>query len=185
MNRVLKTRIEKLLCIAFIGFWGFGCTMQSRKAGNLSTVSFNDLVQRVTVPGVVSSNRKTMISAPYSGYIKKIYVQVGQKVAEGAPIVSVVQSLRNSSEEVYPLRAPFAGTVAQVLKTEGEYVEQYGNSGGTGGGGKGNSIIRIDDLSHLFVDATSPEIEVDKLQEGQVVVFLVLVLLRRSYKGKI
>lgn len=46
-------------------------------------------------------------------------------------------------------------------------------------------MIRIDDLSRLFVEATAPEIEVDKLKIGQAVVIKAPALLGKSYQGKI
>ncbi|MEI6790340.1 MAG: efflux RND transporter periplasmic adaptor subunit [Myxococcaceae bacterium] len=162
-----------------------GCTKPSASSKNLGSAAYGDLIQRVTVPGVVSANKKTTFTAPYPGYVKKIYVQVGQKVSAGDPIISLVQSLRNPDDEVYPLRAPFSGTVVQILKTEGEYVEQYGTTSGMGGSAPANAMVRIDDLSKLFVEATAPEIDVDKLKEGQEVLFKSSALLGHSYKGKI
>jgi multidrug efflux pump subunit AcrA (membrane-fusion protein) len=92
--------------------------------------------------------------------------------------VSVAQSLRGSHEEVFPLRAPFTGTVVQVLKTEGEYVEQQNAQAGS-------AIVRIDDLSRLFVDASAPEIEIGKLKEGQDAIIKASAILTKSFHGKI
>lgn len=159
-----------------------GCDRSSGSAGNagnLGVATRGDLVQRVTIAGGVQPNRKTLISAPYSGYVRKLYVEVGKRVAAGDPVVSVAQSLRGSSEEVYPMRAPFAGTVVQVLKTEGEYVEQSSSSSGA------NAIVRIDDLTRIFVEANSPEIEVGKLKLGQEAVIKASAVLGRAYRGRI
>jgi multidrug efflux pump subunit AcrA (membrane-fusion protein) len=128
---------------------------------------------------VVVPQRKTIISAPYSGYIRKIYVHVGQKVQAGDPIVSIAQSVRSQDEEVHPLRAPFSGTVVHVLKTEGEFVEQ------TAQGNSTNGIVRIDDLSRLYIEATAPEIEVTKLKTGQEGVVKALAILNQTYSGRI
>jgi HlyD family secretion protein len=138
----------------------------------------SDLIQRVTVAGNITPNRKTLISAPYPGYIRKIFVNIGDAVKGGDPIVTLAQSLKENSEETYPLRAPFSGTVVQVLKTEGEYVDQQSGQGG-------NTLVRIDDLNHLFVDASVPEIEMGKLKVGQEVIIKASAVLGRSYKGRI
>ena len=146
-----------------IGVLGVGLIFHfksnSAHSANYGTVTRGDLVQKVTIAGSVNPNRKTVITAPYNGYVRKIFVQIGQHVKEGDPIVSLAQSLKGSVEEIYPMRAPFSGTVVQVLKTEGEYVEQTNS--------QANGLVRIDDLSRMFVDANSPELEIGKLKEGQ------------------
>jgi multidrug efflux pump subunit AcrA (membrane-fusion protein) len=170
-----------LLVLVAGGAWRFYGTRASSGAqsSRLGTVTRGELIQRVTIAGSVDPNRKTVISAPYSGYVRKLYVEIGQHVKEGDPIVSVAQSLRGSDEDVYPMRAQFAGTVVQVLKTEGEYVDAQG------GQGTSNSIVRIDDLTRIFVEANSPEIEVAKLKVGQEAIIKASAVLGRSYKGKI
>lgn len=171
------SNLRVFFCSCLLGLILTDCT-SSKPSINIAPVAYNDIVQRVTVPGSVVANRKTLISAPYSGYIKKIYVHLGQKVQEGEPIVSITQSLRNSNEEVFPLRAPFGGTVVQVLRTEGEYIEATNYN-------VGSSVVRIDDISKLFVEAIAPEAEISKLREGQEVVIKASALLSHAYKGKI
>jgi HlyD family secretion protein len=145
----------------------------------MGVVKRGDIVQRATIAGTTIPNRKTIIAAPYNGYVRKIYVHIGDKVKAGDPIVSIAQSLRGSGEDPYPLRAPFAGTVVQVLKTEGEYVEQ-----GTGATGS-SALVRIDDLSQIFVDASCPELEVEKLKIDQPAVIKASAILDHNYEGKI
>lgn len=160
----------------FLLLVGVGCkgTKSVPASENLGTVSKEDIIQRVTVAGTVTPNRKTLITAPYNAYVRKIYVKIGDHVKAGDPIVSLSQSLR-SNEEIYPLRAPFDGTVVQILKTEGEYVE--GASGGT------NTLVRVDDLSKLLVEASVPEIDVSKLKIGQAVIVKASAVLNRTYEG--
>jgi multidrug efflux pump subunit AcrA (membrane-fusion protein) len=134
-----------------------------------------DLVQRVTVAGTIIPKKRTVIVPPYTGYIKKIYVKVGDLVRMGDPIVSVVQSLA-SAAEVYPIRAPFPGSVVQVLRSDGEYVEEKSDN---------NVIVRIDDLSSLLVIADSPEMEMVKVKVGQEVVVKASALPARSYHGTV
>ena len=164
-----------ILCALALGGWAYTRPFKKVASSNLGSVTRGDLIQRVTIAGSLNPKRKTLISAPYNAYIRKLYVQIGQAVKDGDPIVSLAQSLRGNAEDSFPLRAPFAGIVVQVLKTEGEFVEQ----------GIANSLVRIDDLSQLFVEASAPEIEVDKLKIGQEVVIKASAILGRSYKGKI
>ena len=180
MKVFLKNKIWILLILGL----GVGAVLFVRRSApvassTLGKVVRGDVIQRVTIAGGVTPNRKTMISAPYNGYVRKIYVHVGDHVKAGDPIVALAQSLRGDDDASYPLRAPFAGTVVQVLKTEGEYVELQSSTGGT------NAIVRIDDLSRLFVEASTPEIEIEKLKIGQEVIIKASAVLDRSYKGKI
>jgi HlyD family secretion protein len=103
-------------------------------------------------------------------------VKLGDVVTAGAPIVSLTQSLRGDGEEVYPMRSPFAGRVTQVLRQEGEYVEQ---------GKENNGIVRIDDQSHLFVYSDVPETEVRRVLLGQDVNIRANAILDRTYHGVI
>jgi multidrug efflux pump subunit AcrA (membrane-fusion protein) len=182
MNRSLlknKKRWVVLGLVICLGVWALTREVRKPKSTHMGSVVRADLVQRVTIAGTLNPNRKTLISAPYNGYVRKIHVDIGRKVQAGDPIVSVSQSLRGSGEEVFPLRAPFDGTVVQVLKTEGEYVEV------NGGQGSGNALVRIDDLTRLLVEASAPEIEVAKLLIGQEAVIKASAVLGRAYKGKI
>jgi multidrug efflux pump subunit AcrA (membrane-fusion protein) len=167
-----------LLLLAFLAFGAYRGSHVST-GFVLGTTTRGDLVKRVTIAGSISPNQKTVISAPYSGYVKKLYVKIGDHVKAGDPIVSLTQSLTAAHEEVYPMRAPFDGVVVQVLKTEGEYVDPTNtNSNGTG-------IVRIDDLTHFYVDATSPEVEIGKLKVGQEAIIKSSSILSRTYKGRI
>src|SRR5262249_31768957 len=87
------------------------------------------------------------------------------------------QSLKRTSEDGYPLRAPFSGAVVQVLHNEGEYVEQ--------GVGEGKTIVRIDDLEQLEVDSSVPEMEIGKLKIGQDAEIKATANVDHSYKGVI
>ncbi|MGK5088560.1 efflux RND transporter periplasmic adaptor subunit [Bdellovibrionota bacterium FG-2] len=144
--------------------------------GNIAVVKKDDLVQRVTVAGIVVPKRRTVISPPYNGYLKRVFVRVGDSVSANDPIVTIVQTLHGNAEDTFPMRSPFPGTVVQVLRTEGEYVEM----------GKDNSsLVRIDDLSQLFIETDVAEIEIPKLKVGQEVVIKASALLNRSFKGVI
>jgi HlyD family secretion protein len=179
MKRFLKNKFSwALIGVLLIAGVTLLRNTQKSETSNLGVVSRSDLIQRVTISGTVTPNRKTVISAPYNGYIRKLYVQIGGHVNPGDPIVSVAQSLRGSAEDVYTLRSPFSGTVVQILKTEGEYVEQQSTQGG-------NALVRIDDLSRMFIEAATPEIEIGKIKVGQEAIIKASAVLGRTYQGKI
>ena len=183
MKRWLINKRGLLVALAVLGIVVFAITSRSTFSGggitNTGFVKRQDLIQRVTVAGTVTPARKIIITAPFNGYVKKLYVKVGDRVKAGDPIVSISQTLRNPNEEVFPLRSPYPGTVVQVNKAEGEYVNQNDN------GNYSNLIVRIDDISSLFVDATTPEIEITKILIGQETQIKAPAIAQRSYKGKI
>src|SRR4051812_25620135 len=69
-----------------------GCTKTTTKNAN-AKVERKDLVQRVTVSGTVASARQTVVQVSFEGYVKKLYVTMGEKVKKDQPLVTVVQSL--------------------------------------------------------------------------------------------
>ncbi|HEY8279769.1 MAG TPA: efflux RND transporter periplasmic adaptor subunit [Bdellovibrionota bacterium] len=161
------------VALAAIGF--LALRGGSGEDGKVGKVTRQDLVQRVTIAGNVVSKRRTLVTAPYNGYVRQIFVKVGDQVKPGQALVSVAQSLQ-SSEPVFPLRAPYAGTVMHVQKHEGEYVKE---------GDPQDYILRIDDLSKLYVQASAPEVDRVKLTGGLDAVIKASAVPARSYKGKI
>lgn len=149
-----------------------------KKMTSSGKVKKKTLIQRVTISGIVIPNRKAVISAPYNGYVKKLYVSIGAQVNQGDPIITLSPSTDGGSESAFPLRAPFAGTVVQVFKSEGEYAEQGSTS-------PNNYLVRLDDLSQLYVEASVPEMEVGKLQLGQDAIIKASALFNTSFQGKI
>ena len=147
------------------------------KAGAIQTfkVQKGELLQRVTIAGVIEALKTTVVTAPYDGYVQKIFVKIGDKVKEGDPLVSITQSLQ-ATESVYPIRAPFGGTIVQVLKTEGQFVKQ---------GDTKDFLIRLDDISKLYVNASVPEIDIVKIKKGQEAIVKASPILDRIYKGTV
>lgn len=138
-------------------------------------VQKGELLQRVTIAGVIEALKTTVVTAPYDGYVQKIFVKIGDKVKSGDPLVSITQSLQ-ATESVYPIRAPFSGTIVQVLKTEGQFVKQ---------GDTKDFLIRLDDISKLYVNASVPEIDIVKIKKGQEAIVKASPILDRSYKGNV
>jgi multidrug efflux pump subunit AcrA (membrane-fusion protein) len=133
-----------------------GSTGGGAKGKRYGKVKRGDLVQRVTVSGMVHPLRRTIFVAPYDGYIHKLYVKVGQKVAKGDPVVAITTSL-SSPEQIFPIRAPFGGTVVDVEKMEGEYV---------GKDEQKKTIVRIDDQDKFFVIAKAAELDASRIKVG-------------------
>ena len=142
---------------------------------DIGTVRRQDLVQQVTIAGTIVSNRETTITAPYPGYVRKLYVKIGDPVKSGDPIVSIAQTL-NEQGSIFPLRAPFPGTVVQVQKKEGEYVKQNEQEG---------MIVRIDDLTKLFVNTNVPELDMVKIKTGQETLIKATALPGKTFQGVI
>lgn len=147
-----------------------GKTKASRR---IEAVKKMDLIQRVTIAGNVVPKRKTIVTAQFNGYVKKLFVKVGDKVKKDDPLVSVVQSLQ-SVDPVYPLRSPFSGTVVQVLKDEGEFVKQNDPQ---------DYILRVDSLDELYLNSDVPEIDSVKIKKGQEVIVKASAILDKTYKG--
>lgn len=160
-----------VLIVAAIAFW-----FHSRKSDqpkNIGTITRGDLVQRVTVAGAIAPNKKSIITAPFNGYVQKLFVKLGQSIKEGEPLFSLSQSLE-SPERNHPVRAPFSGTVVQIQKSEGEYAKENDLT---------DFILRIDDFSKFYVLAEAPEIEAVRLKIGQEAVIKASAVPSRSFKG--
>ncbi len=166
-----------MLCLvgAALTYRSLSRTSSAATEAKIATVGKGDIVQRVTVAGVVVPKRRTIILPPYAGFIQKVYVKIGDRVKQGDPVLSIVQSLA-SREEVFPIRAPFPGVVVQVLGSEGEYVRSDDAK---------KFVVRIDDLTELFIHADVPELDMVKIQKGQEAVIKASAILDRSYKGVI
>jgi multidrug efflux pump subunit AcrA (membrane-fusion protein) len=139
---------------------------------NLGVVKRQDLSQRVNVSGAVAPNRTVTFVPPYEGYVRKIYVKLGQTVKAGDPVVKITPG---ADDEAFPLRAPFDGVVVQVMRTEGQYVSKN----------KDDAIVRVDDISKLNVESDAPELDYAKLKVGQDVIIKASAIMSRTYKGKI
>lgn len=140
---------------------------------DIGTVVKQDLIQRVTIAGTVTPIKKTLVITPYNGYVKKLFVKVGDRVKQGDPLVSIVQSLQNADGS-FPLRSPLDGVIVQVGKTEGEFVKD---------GDPAEYILRIDDNSKYFIMADAAEIDRVKLKSGQEAIIRASAILDRTYKG--
>jgi multidrug efflux pump subunit AcrA (membrane-fusion protein) len=139
----------------------------------MGAVKRGDLVQRVTVSGEVVPARRTIFVAPYSGYVQRLFVTVGQKVNKGDPVLSITSSLQ-SPETVYPIRAPFAGTVVSISKKEGEYVTEKDTK---------DVIVRVDDLETYYVLSKAPETDAARIKKNMEVEIKINAIQKETLKG--
>jgi HlyD family secretion protein len=140
-----------------------------------SVVKREDVIQRVTVSGKVVPNFRSEIFPGFDGYLRTVFVKLHQKVKKGDPLVLFTPTLDGSSYAQYPIRAPFNGVVTQINNTEGEYMEKSNS--------QKQPVVRIDDLSRLFVAADVAEIDYPKVTVGQDVLIRISPILDRTYKG--
>jgi multidrug efflux pump subunit AcrA (membrane-fusion protein) len=135
-----------------------------------------NIESRVTVGGTLVPLRRSVLSAPYNGYVFRYHADVGDKVKTGQPLVTFTQTLRGAGEQPFPLRAPFDGRIVQRLHQEGEYVET---------GKDGSGLIRVDDDSQLFVESDVAENDLERLRLGQEAIVRVNAVPDREYHGNI
>jgi multidrug efflux pump subunit AcrA (membrane-fusion protein) len=180
MSSLLKNKTLLVVLVLVTAGAGFVYGLRGKVLGGgtmspTGKVKIENLIQRVTIAGSAEPVRSTVVTAPYDGYVKKLFVKLGQKVKAGDPIVSIAQSLQ-AGDDVFPLRSPFTGTVTQVLKSEGEYVKQNDFD---------NFVLRIDDLTKMYIHAKAPEIDVVKIKDGMESVIKVSAILSRNYNGSV
>lgn len=137
-------------------------------------VKKGDIVQEVVVSGVLTPKRRLVVSPSYDGYIKTIFVKLGQMVRMGDPLVKIVSS-PTGDEVGYPQRAQFTGRVVDVLRNEGEWVEKT----------KDNPILVIDDQSVYTVECLVPEVDIVKYKPGLTATITPLAIPDKKYSGKI
>jgi len=131
---------------------------------------------RVTVGGSLVPLRRSVLTAPYNGYLFRYHADVGEKVKTGQSLVTFTQTLRGAGEEPFPMRSPFDGRVVQRLHEEGEYVETGKDTSG---------LLRVDDDSKLFVESDVAENDLERLRLGQEAIIRVNAVPDKEYKGKI
>lgn len=167
--------ILSVLVLAGLAGWYFLANNETGQADlEEYVVRKETLMQNITITGKVKPRRSSEITAPYNGYVQKIFVRVGQQVKKGSPLVTITQTPVPTSE-AFPIRSPFNGTVVQVLQKPGEYVESR----------RENPIVRVDDTSRFYITANVPEIDIPKIGMDQEVVIKLTALPERTYAGRV
>lgn len=174
-----RSKIFKLalviLVVAGIAFWGLSRKSTAAGDAGIGTVARGDLTQRVTISGMLWPRKRLDVKPSFNAYIQKIFVKIGDRVKNHDPLVTFSPSL-DKGETNYPVRAAFDGVVTQILKNEGESVTETG---------EGNLVLRVEDLSDLYVLAASPELDIAKLKIGQEAKIRLSSLPGETFAGKI
>lgn len=148
---------------------------KSKKNSKTAKVEVGEILLRSTISGTVTPLRKTIVTAPYEGYVREVFVKLGQLVKKGDPIASVAQTLV-SGDTVFPMRAPFSGKVVQINKSSGEYVKASDAT---------DFIARIDDLSKMYVNSNVPELDRVKMKLGLQATVKASAILDRTYAATV
>lgn len=184
IGRIIKVFVFLLMLSAMGGalykfYFEENSSKQDRGHFTTSKVVKQDITKRVSFSGKVFPMRSSNINPPFEGYVKHIYVSVGDRVKKNDPLISVIDNPNVDSKEVYPIRASFPGTVVQVNVAEGQNVSKDRGSDVT------NAMIRVDDLSQMFIQAEVPEIEYVNIKVAQEAIIKAPAIFERSYKGKV
>ena len=172
---IIKTLM--FLSVLLVIIWSINSFVnQSSKPSfvrKITNVKRMDIEEKISVVGNVEPEKKIIITAPFDGYVQKLYVKIGDSVRKNAPIVSITETLQPFGE-VYPIRVPFAGTVVHVIKKEGEFVTKNNTE---------NYLVRIDKLDKLYVEFDVPELYRLKIKPGQKAIVKISAILNKLYKG--
>lgn len=145
----------------------------------LGEVRKGEIVVSVTAAGTAYSAKSTAVSAPYNGYVKKVFVKIGDQVKTGDPILSVAESTMAKDEEIYPLLASFKGTIVEVNVSPGEQVK------GCGGNDAKSDLIRIEDFSSFYILAELPELDYVKVKKNLAAKIKISAIIDKTFNGEI
>lgn len=173
LNKYILYAVVALCGGIIYSTWSLKNKHHSDQKKTTAIVQLGEIIQRSSISGTIAPLRKTIITAPYQGYVKKVYIKLGQVVKAGDPIASVAPTLA-SGDAVFPLRAPFAGKVVQLNKAEGEFVKAADAT---------DFIARVDDMSKLYVDSNIPELDRAKMKSGLEATIKASAILDRTYMG--
>ncbi|AQS36160.1 HlyD family secretion protein/Biotin-lipoyl like [Shewanella psychrophila] len=108
-----------------------------------------------TLFGIVApiADNQFSVNAPYSGVIEQLHVSIGDAVVKG----QVIATVRNSSTlQTYAVKSPANGQVTEQLLSLGDNTYN-------------RALIRISDLSSVWIDLSAFPKSIGKLSVGQKV----------------
>jgi cobalt-zinc-cadmium efflux system membrane fusion protein len=108
-----------------------------------------------TLFGVISipNSKLFRLHAPYSGLVKQVHVQIGEKVDKGQRLATL-QNTQTLQE--YYLQSPSAGEISNLLVNSGDKADQ-------------SALIEMTDLSEVWVDLSAFPENIERLAIGQPV----------------
>jgi len=95
------------------------------------------------------------------------YLDQTEEIAAAEANVQALQNTINQSKII----APFAGTVTEVRAVSGELTSN------------GTAAVRIDNLDNLMVDIYVSEVDINKVEIGQIVILTFDALANQEYSG--
>lgn len=172
MTSATKNLLLGILSVVVIA--GCGGGKGKRKVAS-AKAEMGNVELTVTLSGTVKPFRATVVSAPYTGYIRKLFVTVGDRVKKGDPLVSFSPNLTDE-EQLYPIRAAYPGLISQVQKLEGDYVVQTGTD---------SKVLKLEDISTLYIESEVPEADIAKIKAQQKATIRVNALPEQTFTGDI
>lgn len=113
------------------------------------------LQQKVHLFGVIAPDpaRQFSVQSPYPGQVQQVLVERGQKVTQGQPLVTLMNT---STLKSFTVKAPAAGVVSQRLVNSGQVVSNQ-------------VLFEISDYSTVFVELSAFPDDISQLKLGQPV----------------
>ncbi|BAJ02192.1 conserved hypothetical protein [Shewanella violacea DSS12] len=108
-----------------------------------------------TLFGIVApiADKQFSVNAPYSGVIEQLHVSIGDSVIKG----QVIATVRNSSTlQTYAVKSPAKGQITEQLLSLGDNTYN-------------RALIRISDLSRVWIDLSAFPKSISRLALGQKV----------------
>ncbi|WP_299003503.1 efflux RND transporter periplasmic adaptor subunit [uncultured Shewanella sp.] len=120
--------------------------VQTQKAGPQQLI-FTEQVFGIITP---ITHQLFNVNAPYAGIVDKLYVSIGDHVKKGQIIASITNS---DTLSVYNIKSPANGQVTELYLNKGDHTNNA-------------PVVRISDLSSVWVDLSVFPSQMDKLKVG-------------------
>lgn len=123
--------------------------IQTQQAGS-KQLTFVDTLFGIVAP---ITDKQFSVNAPYAGVIEQLHVSIGDTVEKG----QIIASVRNSSTlQTYQVKSPASGQVTEQLLSLGDNTFN-------------RALVRISDLSSVWIDLSAFPKSIEKLSLGQPV----------------
>jgi multidrug efflux pump subunit AcrA (membrane-fusion protein) len=162
------------------GKMGFLKSSSQGASGRTGKATIGNLEVKVTASGQVQPARRTTIKAPYTGFVQKLHVVLGQRIQAGQPLLRIGESSEvDQAPQSFPMRAPFAGTIVELNVSEGQQVQA------NAGPDELKSILTIEDLSSFEAAIEIAELDVSQMKVGMAAKIKIAALPDRVFQGKL